>query len=220
MVCVCVYRFNWSIIALQCCGSFCSITKCMSCKYTYIPSLLRPSASWSSLLPSSTPLPLRLIPSLPHTPKPYPLHPAHPSRASESTERASRASQKLPTSWLLYTWEVILYLTAQISYSKFLVTRWVQKWSNTHVLGAVFSPSASGQTTGREHSLTYQEKTGSKIYWAWPRSPEKDPVFLIASPSHQEACTSLSSSFMRRQTEWKTQSQKTNQTDPMDYDLA
>ena len=36
---------------------------------------------------------------------------------------------------------------------------------------------ASGQTRGREHSSTHQQKTGWKIYWVWPCPPEQDPVF-------------------------------------------
>ena len=32
--------FNWRIVALQCCVSFCSTTTCITCKYTDIPSLL------------------------------------------------------------------------------------------------------------------------------------------------------------------------------------
>ena len=50
--------------------------------------------------------------------------------------------------------------------------------------------------------------------------PEQDPVFPTASPSHQEVSTSLLSSSIRRQTEWKPQSQETNQTDHMDHSLV
>ena len=45
---------------------------------------------------------------------------------------------------------------------------------------------------------------------------EQNPDFPTASPSHQEASTSLLSLSIRGQTEWKPQSQKTNQTDHMD----
>ena len=40
------------------------------------------------------------------------------------------------------------------------------------------------------------------------------------SPSHREASMSLLSLSTRRQTEWKPQSQKTNQTDHMDHSLV
>ena len=35
---------------------------------------------------------------------------------------------------------------------------------------------ASGQTTGREHSPAHQQKIGLKIFSAWPRPSEQDPV--------------------------------------------
>ena len=54
----------------------------------------------------------------------------------------------------------------------------------------------SGQTTGKEHS--HQQKIRLKIYWAWPRPPEQDPVLP----------------------QFKPQSQKTNQTDHMDHSLV
>ena len=38
--------------------------------------------------------------------------------------------------------------------------------------------------------------------------PEQDPVFPAASPSHQEACTSMLSSATKGRTEWKLRSQK------------
>ena len=60
---------------------------------------------------------------------------------------------------------------------------------------------ASGQTTGREHSSTHQQKIGLKIYRAWPRPSEQDPDSLTTSPSHQEASTGPLSLSIRRQTE-------------------
>ena len=48
---------------------------------------------------------------------------------------------------------------------------------------------------------------------------ESDPAFPTASPSHQKACTNLLSSSIRRQTERKPQSQKTNQNEHMDHSL-
>ena len=76
------------------------------------------------------------------------------------------------------------------------------------------------QTTGREHSPTHQQNIGLKIYWAWPCPPEQDPVLPTANPSHQEASTSLLFSSIRGETEWKQQSQKTNQTYLMDHRLV
>ena len=78
---------------------------------------------------------------------------------------------------------------------------------------------ASGQKTGRENSPTYQQKVGLKIYWAWPCPSEQDPDSRpTARPSHQGISTSLLS--IRGQTEWKSQSQKTNQTDHVDHSLV
>ena len=76
---------------------------------------------------------------------------------------------------------------------------------------------ASGQTTGKEHSLTHQQTRGLKIYWAWPCSPELGPVLPTASASHQEASSSLLSSSIRGPKEWKPQSQETNQNDHKDH---
>ena len=52
----------------------------------------------------------------------------------------------------------------------------------------------SGQTAEREHSPSHQQKIGLKIYWAWPRPSEQDPVSPSVSLSHQESCISLLSS--------------------------
>ena len=78
----------------------------------------------------------------------------------------------------------------------------------------------SGQTTRRDHSPTHQQKMWLKIYWAWPWPTEEDPVFPTTSPSNKEAFTSLLSSSIRGQTEWKPHSQKTNQKDHMDYSIV
>ena len=77
----------------------------------------------------------------------------------------------------------------------------------------------SGQTTGREHSPTHQQKIGLKIYWAWPRPSEQDPDSPTDNPSC-EAFTSLLSLSIRGQTEWKPQLQETNQTDHLDCRLV
>ena len=66
---------------------------------------------------------------------------------------------------------------------------------------------ASGQSIGREHSPTHQQKIGIKISWEWPCPLEQDPVFPIASLSHQEASTNLLSSSIRGKTERKPQSE-------------
>ena len=60
---------------------------------------------------------------------------------------------------------------------------------------------ASGQTTGGEHSPTHQRKIGLKIYGAWSRPSEQDPVFLLVSLSHQEASISLLSLSIRGEIE-------------------
>ena len=49
-----------------------------------------------------------------------------------------------------------------------------------------------------------------------PCPSEQDPVFPSVSLTHQKASRSLLSFSIRGQTEWKPQSQKTNQTDYMD----
>ena len=59
-----------------------------------------------------------------------------------------------------------------------------------------------------------------KIYWAWTCPPEQDPVFPTTSPSHPEASTSPLSSSIIGQTQWKPQSQITNQTDHVDHSLV
>ena len=71
-----LYSFNWSIIALQCCVSFCYTTMWISCMYKYILSL-------GSLLPSP---PLHLTPLDPH----------------RAPSWAPCATLQLPTSILLF----------------------------------------------------------------------------------------------------------------------
>ena len=48
----------------------------------------------------------------------------------------------------------------------------------------------------------------------------QDPDSLTACPFHQEISKSFLSLSIRGQTEWKPQSQKTNQPDHMDYSLV
>ena len=50
----------------------------------------------------------------------------------------------------------------------------------------------SGQTTGRESSPAHQQKTGLKIYQAWPRPSEQDLVSPSVSLSHQRDSMKLS----------------------------
>ena len=45
----------------------------------------------------------------------------------------------------------------------------------------------SGQTTGREPNPTHQQKIGLKIYRAWPRPSEQDPISPTGGLSDQEA---------------------------------
>ena len=88
--------------------------------------------------------------------------------------------------------------------------RWVQQCIMGPLEGGrhyLHHSLVSGQTTGREHSPTHQQKIGLKIYWAWPYPSEQDPVFPSVSLSHQEASISLLSFSIREQTEWKPQSQ-------------
>ena len=64
---------------------------------------------------------------------------------------------------------------------------------------------ASGQTTRKEHSPAHPQKIGLKFYWTRLYLSELDPV----KTTHQEASLNLLSLFIRGQTEWKPQSQKT-----------
>ena len=103
-----------------------------------------------------------------------------------------------------------------------------QSWEAQHagtspLKGGCHYPNHSSvpcQNTGQEHSPTHQQKIGLKIYWACPCPPEQDPVFPMASPIHQAACTHLLSSSIRGQREWKPQSCKTKLTDHMDHSFV
>ena len=97
---------------------------------------------------------------------------------------------------------------------------WHKSFWRTYYCHYPYHSLASGQTTGKEHSPNCQQKIGLKIYWEWPCPSEEDPDSPTASPSHQEASTSLLSLSIRGKTEWKQQSQKTNQTDHKDYSLV
>ena len=58
------------------------------------------------------------------------------------------------------------------------------------------------------------------LLWQASSLPLAPPGKPLASPSHQEASTSLLSLSVRGQTEGKPQSQKMNQTDQMDHSLV
>ena len=60
-----------------------------------------------------------------------------------------------------------------------------------------------------------QWKIGLKINWARPQPIRTRPSYPSVSLSHQEASVSLLSFSIRGQTDWKAQSQKTNQSDHM-----
>ena len=51
-----------------------------------------------------------------------------------------------------------------------------------HYLHHLHQSLVSGQTTGKGHSPTHQQKIGQKIYWAWPYPSEQDPVSPSISP--------------------------------------
>ena len=88
-----------------------------------------------------------------------------------------------------------------------------------HLLHYHHHSLVSGQTTGREHRSTHQQKIGLKIYWAWPCPSEQGPVSPTVCLSHQEASI-ISLLVISGQTEWKPQSQKINQIGHMDHSLV
>ena len=67
-------------------------------------------------------------------------------------------------------------------------------------LGSLWSNNRNGEWPH------YQQTSRLKFYWAWPCPPEQNPVLSTASPSHQEACTSLLALSTRRQTAEELQS--------------
>ena len=63
---------------------------------------------------------------------------------------------------------------------------------------------ASGQTTGREHSPTHQQKIGLKIYWPWPHPSQLDPVSPSVSLSPQKASINFLTLIHQRADRMKT----------------
>ena len=101
---------------------------------------------------------------------------------------------------------------------------WVRQCVHTfkgghHDLHYLHHSLVSGQT-GKKHSPIHQQRIGLKIYWTWPHPSEQDPVSPTVSLFQQEVSINLLSLSLRGQTEWKPQSQKTNQTDLIDNSLV
>ena len=112
----------------------------------------------------------------------------------------------------LPTW-VVSYLFA-LSYCSWgsqgnntqVVCHSLLQWTSSHhYLQYLHHSLASGQITRREHSPAFQQKIGLKIYWAWPRPSEQDPVSSSVSLSHQEPSISLLSFSIRGQADRKPQ---------------
>ena len=89
-----------------------------------------------------------------------------------------------------------------------------------HYLHYLHHSLVSGQTTGREHSPTPQQKIGLKIYCAWPRPSEQDPVSTPVSFSHQKVSISFLSLSVRGADRMKTTVTENYQTDHMDHSLV
>ena len=125
----------------------------------------------------------------------------------------------MEASWWERLWgKVGLVLMGGAMLSKSLIQFSIE--GGRHYLHYLYHSLVSGQTAGREHSPAHQQKIRLKIYWAWPCPSEQDPVSPSISPSHQEASISLLSLSIRGQTDWKPQSQKTNQFDHKDHSLV
>ena len=58
------------------------------------------------------------------------------------------------------------------------------------------------------------------LYWAWPHQNTRISVSPAVSLSHQEVSISLLPFSIRGQTDWKAQSQKTNQSNHMNHSLV
>ena len=95
---------------------------------------------------------------------------------------------------------------------------WVYIWRWKFWFKNMHAPQCHSSTIYNNQDI--EAAYGLKIYWAWPHPSEQDPASPIVSLSDKEASISLSSWLSRRQTEWKPQSQKANQTDHMDHSLV
>ena len=75
---------------------------------------------------------------------------------------------------------------------------------------------------GVAESDTTEWLNWTELNWTegWPHPSEQDPDSPRVSPSHQKTSTSILYLSIRGQTEWKSQSQKSNQTDYMDHSLV
>ena len=89
------------------------------------------------------------------------------------------------------------------------------RFEGHHYLPYLHRSLVSGQITRRKHSSTHEQEIGLKIYWGWPHPSEQDQISPTGSLSHQEHKAFILT--FRGQTEWKPQSQKTNQTDHTDH---
>ena len=89
-----------------------------------------------------------------------------------------------------------------------------------HYLHYLHHSFASGQTTGRDHSQAQQQKIQLKIYWTWSRPSEQDSVSPSVSLTLSLTLRKLPQASYPYPSEWKPQSQKTNQTDYMDHSLV
>ena len=123
----------------------------------------------------------------------------------------------LQNKWNANNWSICLFLEAL---SASVHAPDLSKEGTYNYLHDLHHSLVSVKTTGREYSPAHQQKIGLKIYWEWPQPSEQDLVFPIVSLSHQEASISVLTLSVRGQTEWKPQSQKTNQTDHVDHSFV
>ena len=93
-------------------------------------------------------------------------------------------------------------------------------WMKSRYLHCLHHGLASGQIMGREQAPPINRKLDWRFTEHGPLTSEQDPVSPSVSLSHQEASINLLSFSIRGQTEWKPQSQKTNQTDHIDHSLV